>query len=337
MFGYCHLWGSMFFIHYCVYFFFFLWSGVSWNEVKMSCIPTLSATFLLPMIMLSLRPPSPRGHGNSFPTSLSSSDPSGLSVPYRQINLSKILLTSCHCSAYETVGLLSTSWRISSMFSWVLCFYALGPRCPSFSLHSPVSTCVPLWSSSLYVLPPPYSLPGVLHSASLAPPIQPIVKVSLQPCRFLWPCLPSSAISPPYFCRPYYPETFSNLVTIEQIQDEFIPYGSRTWLYHSTYLLPFSRIDDASYSVRNNLRDRFESDILTVDIVNCPSNVSLLPYWWDLYFNRAHINVPSRGGLILNISKSGHTLLSFHHSQEWLRDTVLLSTLDIFEKCFVSP
>lgn len=212
-----------------------------------------------------------------------------------------------------------------------------GPRCPSFPLHSPVSTRVPLWSSSLYVLPPPYSLPGVLHSVSLAPPIQPIVKGSLQPCRFLWPCLPSSAISPPYFCHPYYPETFSHLVTIEQMQDELIPYGSRTWLYHSTCLLPFSRIDDASYSVRNNLRDGFESDILTVDIVNCPSNVSLLPYWWDLYFNRAHSNVPSRGGLILNISKSGHTLLSFHYSQEWLRDTVLPSMLDIFEKCFVSP
>ena len=158
MFGYCHLWGSRFFIHYCVYF-FFLWSGVSSNEVKMSCIPTLSATFLLPMIMLSLRPPSPRGHGNSFPTSLSSSDPSVPSVPYHQI-----LLTSCHCSAYETVGLLSTSWRISSMFSWVLCSSALRPQVslfpPSFpSEHScspvkqllvrPTSTLLFTWSSPL--------------------------------------------------------------------------------------------------------------------------------------------------------------------------------------------
>lgn len=111
------------------------------------------------------------------------------------------------------------------------------------------------------------------------------------------------------------------------------------WLQDLT--LPFSLFTALSrsmmcYSIMNSFWDGFESDILTVDIVSGPSNVSLLPYQLDLYFIQ-HSNVPSHSGLILNISKSELSQLRFHYIQGWLRDTILPSMRDIFEKCFVSP
>lgn len=165
----------------------------------MSWIPTLSAMFLLPTIMLSLRP----HHFVDIAIASWLVSPPVIpliySVPDHQINLSEILLSSWHYSAHETGWLLSIPWINSSMSIQALNPTPLGPRHPCLPLHSPMRTHVPHEATPCPVLPPLYLQHGVLHSASLAPRIQPIAKGSLQPCRLHWPDLPSSAISPPYY------------------------------------------------------------------------------------------------------------------------------------------
>lgn len=195
----------------------------------------------------------------------------------------------------------------------------LSPFIPQWELGSPMKQL--LVQSSLH--PALYLVFSTLPLSLL--PFNPLSKAlfnhvdfSGHTCLVQQSLLPAARFSVVPTTRRHFPPTCEDWANARWLTAHAWSYGSKTRLYHSPYLLPFDRIDSAWYRIMNSFRDGFESDILMVNIVSCPSNVSLLPYQWDLYFIQ-HSSVSCCSGLILNISKSGHILLSFHYSQHNVR------------------